>query len=164
MIARRPLSQRVVLAVGSMGYVGFSPVASGTITVAVWGPPLFYLMHAWPWPQYLAVWAVLTLAAVWLSGRGDQILAEKDSSKMVVDEIVGYQLAVFTLPFTWQILAVSFFLERAIDIAKIPPANIIEDRVPGGWGVVGDDVIAGLYTLAILRLVIYFRPEWLGVS
>ena len=80
---------------------------------------------------------------------------------MVVDEIAGYLVAVIALPFTWKIVLLSFALERAIDIAKVPPANIIEKRVPGGWGVVLDDIVAGLYTLGIIHTLMHFYPELL---
>jgi len=153
---------QLVLFCGSLGYVGFVPLASGTISVAIWGIPLFYLMHTLSWPVYLIITVVFFFVAVWLSGKGDQILCEKDSRKMVVDEIAGYMVAVFLLPFTWQVVVLSFLLERAIDITKIPPANIIEAKVPGGWGVVLDDIIAGLYTLGIMHILWYFFPNWLS--
>ena len=62
---------------------------------------------------------------------------------------------------TWPVLVAAFFIERAIDIAKIWPANWIERKLPGGWGVVLDDVMAGLYTLAILHAVHKWQPGWL---
>ncbi len=157
----RPLRQRLILCAGSLGYLGYVPIASGTVSVLVLGIPLFFMMHRLPWAWYLAGWLAFSGLAIWLSGVGDRLLGEKDSSKMVVDEIAGYLLAVFTLPFTWQVVVLSFVLERAIDIAKIFPANVIEKRLPGGWGVVLDDLVAGVYTLAIMRLLLTFFPEWL---
>ena len=59
----------------------------------------------------------------------------------------------------------AFFVERMIDIVKVPPANYVERRWPGGWGVVGDDVVAGLYTCALLHLIIWYKPlaMWVGL-
>jgi phosphatidylglycerophosphatase A len=54
-------------------------------------------------------------------------------------------------------------VERAIDIIKVPPAPWIERRVPGGWGVVLDDVVAGAYTQLLLRAVLLIHPALLGV-
>lgn len=167
--ARNPMFDRVVLFVASLAYLGFVPVASGTVAVAVVGIPLHLLLVAdWGldlgWQVYAVVCVVLTLVAVWLATHADRILGEKDSRKSVIDEIPGYLIALIGLPITWQIVLAAFLLERAIDIAKVPPADIIERRVPGGWGVVLDDVVAGLYTLGLLHIGVWVVPSWLGVG
>ncbi len=78
---------------------------------------------------------------------------------LVWDELAGYMVAVVGLPFTWQLALAAFLIERILDILKIPPANWIEDHVPGGWGVVGDDIIAGLYTCGILHAIARAAPS-----
>ena len=83
--------------------------------------------------------------------------ATVDDNRWVLDELVGFAVAMTAVPATWQLIVLGFFLERGIDIVKVPPANLIEQKVPGGWGVVGDDVIAGLYTLALLHALV---PEY----
>ncbi len=163
----RSRSARLLLLVGSLGYLGFAPVASGTLSVAVVGVPLYGVLIAvleLGWKPYLAVVAALTLLAVWISGRVDQLLGEKDSSKNVIDELPGFLIALIAVPPTWHLVLAAFLLERAIDIAKIWPANWIERRLPGGWGVVLDDVVAGLYTLAILHLTVFLAPGWVGLG
>lgn len=155
--------QRSLLWVGSVGPLGHAP-ASGTVTVAVVGIPFFWLSRSWSLEVYLVVTVVFTAASVWLHDRGDAILGEKDSRRLVWDELCGFMVAVVLVPFTWQTVLVAFFAERIIDIVKVPPANWIEDRVKGGLGVVGDDVIAGLYTLGLLNLLIHFMPQWMGVG
>jgi len=72
-------------------------------------------------------------------------------------------VAVTLVPFTWQTAVGAFLLERLIDIVKVPPANIIERAWPGGWGVVGDDVVAGLYTWAILQGLCHFAGSIMGL-
>lgn len=160
----RSRPQRALLLIGSLGPLGHAP-ASGTVTVAVVGVPLFWLMHDWSTSAYLATTVALTAVSVWIHQTGDRILGEKDSRRLVWDELVGFAIAVALIArFTWQIAAIAFFLERAIDIAKVPPANWIERRWPGGYGVVGDDVVAGLYTCAILHALIRWFPTLLGIS
>jgi len=110
---------------------------------------------------YLPCLCALTLVAVWIHQRGDAILKAKDSGLLVWDEIVGFLLAVTALPFTWKLALVAFLVERALDIFKVPPAKWIEDHWPGGWGVVGDDLMAGLYTLGALHLAAKIFPDWL---
>lgn len=159
----RTPGQRILLLIGSVGPLGYAP-ASGTVTVAVAGIPLLWALHTLPLAAYLAVTAALTAAAVVVHDAGDRILGEKDSRKLVWDELAGFMVAMTLVPFTWQLVTIGFFLERLIDIAKIPPANLIEKHVPGGWGVVGDDLMAGAYTCAILHLLIHYAPAWVGVT
>ena len=164
--ASRTVAQHVMLFVGSLAYLGFVPIASGTVAVAVVGLPLYWLLIPYlqlSWPLYTAIVVVLTLVAIWVAGHTDRILNEKDSSKNVIDEIPGFLIALVALPATWQIVTAAFFLERAIDIAKIWPANWIERHLPRGWGVVLDDVVAGLYVLILLHLGTHLMPGWFGL-
>lgn len=155
--------KRALIHIGSLGPLGHLP-ASGTVTVALLGVPLFAVMH--PLPPLLYVVATLVFAglAVGVHHLGDSILACKDSPILVWDELVGFLFAVAFVPFTWQLALLAFLLERTIDILKIPPANWVEAHVPGGWGVVGDDVIAGIYTCGIVHLVAYTVPAWVGLT
>ena len=154
-------AQRALLWTGSIGPLGHAP-ASGTVTVAVVGIPLYYLAHTWPGWAYAIVVAVFSLASVWLHQQGDRLLGVKDSRKLVWDEIAGYLVAVAFLPFSWWLVLLSFLIERTLDIVKVPPANWIERRWPGGWGVVGDDIVAGLYALAILHILVRLFPSLAG--
>lgn len=162
--AARSTYDRILLFIGSMAYIGFVPVASGTVTVAVWGVPLALLLLVvlnMGVIAYVAFIIAFTLVSIWIAGEADRVLNEKDSKRNVIDELPGYLIALVGLPMTWPVLVAAFFIERAIDIVKIWPANWIERRLPGGWGVVLDDVMAGLYTLAILHVVYWIRPNWL---
>jgi phosphatidylglycerophosphatase A len=141
--------QRALLWIGSLGPLGHLP-ASGTCTVAVVGLPLFYVTSPWPLLVRVLSAIALTAAAVWVHHVGDRILGQKDSRKLVWDELAGYMIATTMLPFSWPAAAAAFVIERIIDIVKVPPARWIERTWPGGWGVVGDDVVAGLYTYLLL--------------
>ena len=160
----RGLRQRWLLLIGSVGPLGHCP-ASGTVTVAVIGVPLVWLAdrYAVPLWAYLVATAVLTLAGVWIHQVGDRILGEKDSRKLVIDELVGYVVAMTAVTPTWKLLLVGLFLERAIDIVKVWPASWAEKHLPGGWGVVGDDVVAGLYTLIVLHVIVALVPAYAGL-
>ena len=161
MAKRRTPFQRILLLVGSIGPLGYAP-ASGTVTVALVGVPLYLLMqHFLSTPLYVAFVVALALVSVWVHQVGDRILGEKDSRKLVLDELVGFMVAMTAVHPVWPLIALGFCLERALDIAKVFPANIVERKAPGGWGVVGDDVVAGLYTLAVLHLLCHL---FLGVT
>jgi phosphatidylglycerophosphatase A len=155
--------ERVIILVGSIGPLGHLP-ASGTVTVAVVGVPLFRLMHSWPRLTYALVTCVFIALSIWIHHVGDRILGEKDSRKLVWDELAGFLVAVAFVPFTWQLALLALLFERVLDIVKVPPANWIERSWPGGWGVVGDDLVAGLYTCAILHTLIRLTPTWLGTG
>lgn len=150
-------ADRLLIIAGSIGPLGRIP-ASGTVTVAVVGIPLFWLTRGLPLALYIPLLVVFLIASVWIHQRGDAILGEKDSRRLVWDEVAGFMVAVIGLPFTWQTVVVAFFLERALDIFKFWPGKWVEDHWPGGWGVVGDDVVAGLYTLLIMHALIHFAP------
>lgn len=153
----------IILFIGSLCYTGFVPFASGTVAVALWGVPLAYLLLEVlqiSAPIYAVICVVFTLVSVWVAGESDRVLNEKDSKKNVIDEIPGYLIALIGLPATAPVLIVAFFIERAIDIVKVWPANVIERRFPGGWGVVMDDVVAGIYTAIILHLLAWLKPTW----
>lgn len=156
-------AQKMLLFAGSLGPLGHLP-ASGTVTVAVVGLPLFWLCDAVRWELFVAGTVAFTVAAVWLHGAGDRILGEKDSRRLVWDELAGFLVAIAFVPFTWQLAVIALLLERFLDITKFPPAKWIEDHWPGGYGVVGDDIVAGLYTCAILHSLIRYAPaSWLGL-
>jgi phosphatidylglycerophosphatase A len=155
--------QKWLLRIGSIGPLGHAP-ASGTVAVAVAGIPLYLLMQRFlPVWAYVAVTTVFALVAVWVHGAGDRILGEKDSRKLVLDELAGFFVAMIGVPPTWPLVLGGFLLERALDIVKVPPANWIERRWPGGWGVVGDDLVAGLYALIFLQAAIRWVPAWGGL-
>lgn len=79
----------------------------------------------------------------------------EDPSKVVIDEIVGVWIAMIGVPFSWLNLALAFGLFRLFDIQK--PLGIRRmERLPGGWGVMMDDVLAGVYANVVLQATLYF--------
>lgn len=155
--------RRWLLAIGSCGYLGYLP-ASGTVAVAVVAVPLYAGSASLPTSVYIPIVAAFTALAVWVHDRGDRILGEKDSGKLVFDELVGYWIAMVALPVTWQLIVLGFVVERVFDVLKLWPANVLERRVPGGWGVVLDDVVAGLYACGVLHAISRFLPGWVGIA
>jgi phosphatidylglycerophosphatase A len=90
--------------------------------------------------------------AIWSADEAAKILKQKDPQRVVIDEIVGFLLANFLMPPSAAALLGSFVLFRFFDIAKIFPIDRIE-RLPGGAGIVLDDVMAGFYALMCLRVI-----------
>jgi len=100
--------------------------------------------------------SVLTLLAVYASSEGERIFDRKDSPRIVIDEIVGLLWSLALVGPTAGRIAAAFFLFRLFDIVKPPPARWCQDRLPGGWGVVMDDVAAGVWANVALQVALYF--------
>jgi phosphatidylglycerophosphatase A len=104
------------------------------------------------------VLVVVTALGVWAAGEAERALGAKDPGAIVVDEVAGMTLSVLALPPTPGLLLAGFLLFRLFDVLKPFPANVAQ-RLPGGLGVMIDDVIAGLYALVLL--VVARRVGWL---
>ncbi|HEX7539514.1 MAG TPA: phosphatidylglycerophosphatase A [Syntrophales bacterium] len=134
---------------------GYSPFAPGTAGTLV-GIPLYLALSSLSWPLYLVSVSVLTLLAVYASGEAERIFDMKDSPRIVIDEIVGLLWSLAFVGPTIGRIVLAFFLFRFFDIVKPPPARWCQDRLPGGWGVVMDDVAAGIWANAVLQVVLIF--------
>jgi phosphatidylglycerophosphatase A len=94
--------------------------------------------------------------ACWAAGEAERIFQEQDSKRIVIDEAVGFLVTMTALPPTWPYLIGGFCLFRCFDILKPPPIRLIERKVKGGYGVVLDDVLAGIYAQISLRIIAAF--------
>jgi len=134
---------------------GYIPIMPGTCGSLV-GVGLFWLLkdlHAAP---YLVTIATFTVFACWVAGQADLVMGTKDNQKIVIDEIVGIFVTMALVPVSWKSLLAGFVLFRIFDIWKPFPVRLLQDKVPGGWGVVGDDVMAGVYANLILQVARHF--------
>jgi phosphatidylglycerophosphatase A len=100
----------------------------------------------------VALCAFVAVSA-WLCRKAEEIFTEKDSPKIVIDEIAGFLVANFLSPADLETVAVAFLLFRFFDIMKVFPASWAETLE---HGVIMDDLIAGAYTLAALRPLFYW--------
>lgn len=134
---------------------GFSPFASGTVgTLAA--IPFFLILSALPLPLYLLTLLGFFFFSCWTAGHAEEIFGEKDSGKIVIDEVIGYLITMTAVPPSWVAIVAGFLLFRFFDITKIPPARFFDRKVKNGYGVVLDDVVAGLYACISLHLVLRF--------
>lgn len=107
-------------------------------------------------PEGAGFWPVLALGvlgASWAAGRAETALGAHDDPRIVVDETVGFWVAAAGLPRTFGALAAAFALFRIFDATKPPPCRRLE-ALPGGFGVVMDDVGAGVYANLLTRLAL----------
>ncbi len=129
--------------------VGKIPVAPGTFgTVA--GIPLCLLVAAIePQTAALAILVFLVLA-VWAAGRGAKVLGARDPGSIIVDEMAGMLVTLWGIPINGAVLIAGFILFRLLDILKPYPIRRLE-KLPGGIGIVADDVAAGIVANILLR-------------
>lgn len=97
----------------------------------------------------------LFVLGVWSSHRAEQALG-KDSGHIVIDEFCGYLISVLFVPKSIYYLIAAFILFRIFDIFKPPPIRKVEKAVPGGAGIMLDDVLAGIYANLCIQLWVYF--------
>ena len=149
--------RRFIVLLATWWGVGFCPLAPGTLgTLAA--IPLFLILSLFPLWLYLLCVFGLALLACWVAGRGEVIFGGHDPHAIVIDEVVGFLAVMIALPPTWPSLLAGFILFRAFDVIKPPPIRFLERTVPGGYGVVIDDVMAALYAHIALRILFLFLP------
>lgn len=134
----------VVVALASGFGTGYAPVASGTFGTLV-GIPLAWALDGLGGFTWCVAAVAITLFACWIAGQAESVFGEKDSGKIVIDEVAGYVVAMAFLPATAGHLTAAFFLFRLFDVLKPPPARQFERTLPGGYGVVMDDIAAGVW-------------------
>ncbi|MDD5132126.1 MAG: phosphatidylglycerophosphatase A [bacterium] len=133
-------------------YLGYIPIAPGTVGGSLLGVGIYLLISQHNLVNLIVTLAV-TLLAIWSSGKAEEIFGKKDDQRIVIDETAGMLVAMLWLPDKSMLyLGLGFAVFRVMDIVK--PLGIKKlQAIKGGWGVVADDVAAGLITNIILRIV-----------
>ena len=131
---------------------GFSPLAPGTMGTLTAIPMAWAVAHAGPW-AFLAATVVIAAIGTLAADVFQKAHGTDDDQRIVVDEVAGYFVTLLLVPHTGVHLALAFVLFRLFDIWKPWPVRLIDRTVGGGWGVVADDLAAGVYgALALLAL------------
>ena len=149
------MKNSIAKAIATVCGVGYFPVAPGTAATAVGAGVALLLCHS-PLMYCIVLFALLVLGII-ASEVVEKQLNAKDPGIVVIDEVVGVMIAFWGLPLTWPVMISGFFLFRAFDMFKIYPINKLEAK-PGGWGIMLDDVMAGLYT----NLILHIALRWAG--
>jgi phosphatidylglycerophosphatase A len=149
--ARSSISSQVARSIAFLFGVGLSPVAPGTLATVAAVPLVVFLATLGPL-LYAAVTIVMMVTAIWLAGQVERELGVVDPSAIVIDEVIGFIVAMAFLPMEYLVLVAAFALFRFFDICKPPPIGWIERRFAGGFAIVIDDVVAGLMTNVIIQI------------
>lgn len=141
--------------IASCCYIGYTPVAPGTIASLVAIATLYFLPPLSLFTHFIIL-NILFITGAIVSEKISIQTKTRDAAFIVIDEWFGMWLALFLAPKNLWIYLAAFVLFRIFDIAKPYPISYIENNTPGGLGVMLDDATAGLFTLAILQIVVLF--------
>jgi phosphatidylglycerophosphatase A len=141
----------LIPALGSFFYVGYLPLIPGTFG-SLTGVALFFSVRGSPHACILLALA-MTLLGFMVCGRAEVIAGKKDASHIVIDEVSGMLLSLLFIPYDIRLLLLGFLLFRILDSLKPFPAGYLQ-KLPGSLGIMSDDIVAAVYTNAILQFVL----------
>lgn len=151
---------QLALLIASFGYVGFFPVAPGTAgslaALALFAGVRWVGMPAF---ELAAIAAVLAIG-IWSAHGAERALGRKDPGPVVIDEVLGMLITLALLPVSLTGVLAGFLLFRLFDVVKPFPADRLE-HLPGGYGIMLDDAMAGVYAHLVLRVCLWWMPTWL---
>ncbi|MFT5758487.1 MAG: phosphatidylglycerophosphatase A [Alteromonadaceae bacterium] len=131
---------------------GLMPKAPGTFgTLAA--IPLYFLMMPLSSLYYAAIVLLICISGIYICGKAASDAGVHDHGAIVWDEIAGFLITMFMVPVSWQSIVVGFLLFRIFDIFKPWPISYIDKNVHGGFGIMFDDVLAGIFALACMHLI-----------
>lgn len=139
--------------VGSGFFTGYIPFASGTFGSLF--ALVIYLIPGFENPTILlTLISLFSIIGIYVGSKFEQVYG-KDPAQCTIDEFVGMWITLLFVPkYIWYIV-IAFVIWRILDIVKPFPVNILE-KIKGGWGIMLDDIVAGLYSLILVHIIIYF--------
>lgn len=153
------MKKEIIKFIATLGGVGYLPIFGGTAGSVV--GMLYFIVIGKGSLLYASV-AVGILASLMVAGPAEKIFDAKDSRRIVIDDFTGMLVSYLFIPDAYHpgwIVAV-FLLFRVFDSVKLYPINKIEEQ-PGSWGVLGDDIVAGIYagicTLILQKMLTFFH-------
>ena len=138
--------------IATLGFIGYMPYAPGTAGTAA---GLLFVLLLKIDDINLSIVTIFIFFIGTLTAHYAEKQLGKDSTHIVIDELCGYMISVIFIPKSIGYLIAAFILFRIFDIFKPPPIRAIERNVPGGAGIMLDDVLAGIYANVCLQLWIY---------
>jgi phosphatidylglycerophosphatase A len=153
--------------IATAGGAGYSPIAPGTCGTAVAVPIVWALASLGPlW--FCAITIVITAIGIWAATISDDFWGTHDSGRIVIDEVAGFFVTMaFVDRGSAAALGFGFILFRAFDIIKPPPVRWLDQNLPRGWGVVLDDIAAGIMGCAVMLFLDHYEvlssfDAWFG--
>ena len=150
---------RLAVFLATVAYCGYFPIAPGTAGSAA--GLLVYLLVAWAGSPIVEVAAIALVfaAGAWAATHAERFFGGIDPGPVVIDEVLGMLITLAFIPAGWQAMLAGFFLFRVFDVIKPFPADRLE-KFHGGFGIMADDAMAGVYANLALRGLIWLAPDW----
>ena len=134
------------------------PIAPGTAGSVVGVALVVGLQALGSVPVDLVALAAVLVLGVWSAGVVERDLGRTDPGAVVIDEVAGMLVTLLWVPVGWMGIVVGFLVFRILDIIKPFPVRTVE-RLPGGWGIMADDVAAGVYAQIVVRFALWVAPD-----
>ena len=151
-ILKKSFKDKFCMVISNLFGVGYTPLMPGTAScIVAFGCKLLIPNQVW----FVIFTVISIILAYTCSTRAEEIYQEKDCKKIVIDDFAGMLLTYIFIPCDFRLLIPGFFLFRMFDMFKVPPANKLE-KYRGAKGIVGDDLVAGLYALILLHIARLF--------
>jgi phosphatidylglycerophosphatase A len=131
---------------------GLAAKMPGTFGTLAALPLVVLLSHFSSFSVYLIVTILVCVLGIWICGKTAEDMGVHDDSSIVWDEVAGMLITMLAVPLSWQTVLVGFILFRFFDILKPWPISYLDKHVDGGFGIMVDDVLAGLFAVACLHL------------
>jgi phosphatidylglycerophosphatase A len=155
------LLRRLGVFIATCAHVGYAPVAPGTFGSAV-GLVIYYLVRRQGSTMVeLATIGVILLVGLWAATEAEHHFGGIDPGPVVIDEVIGMLITLALIPVTVAGAVTGFLIFRVLDVVKPWPARRLE-HLPGGFGIVLDDVMAGVYGNLIMMVLVRVLPGWLS--
>lgn len=132
--------------------MGWFPLAPGTVASLAIALFFWFLIPVETLPQYATIFALFVGARVTL-GLLVRKYGSYDASCIVLDEFLGMAIAIFLVPKVWWLYLIAFVIFRILDIVKPWPISWIDSNIKGAYGIILDDVVAGIGALLITHLI-----------
>ncbi len=151
--------EKAVLFLATGFYVGNISPAPGTLGSLI-GLALCFLLAGIQLPPAIILAVLFIGFAVWIAHVAEKTLKKKDPGCIVIDEVAGMVVTLIGLPFNLTTAVIGFIIFRILDILKPFPIRTLDKRLPGGIGIVADDVVAGIFANIILRVLLYISDKY----
>lgn len=151
---KNSISQELIKIISSVFYIGYSPFLAGTMaSLAAFLGYLFFIRSNCA--LHMALVCVITVVGFLVSGKAEKIWGRKDAREIVIDDFNGMLIGLLFIPYSLKLSIFGFIVFRIMDGLKPYPIYKME-KLEGAWGVMGDDLMAGLYTIITLQLFLKF--------
>ncbi|MFH1288905.1 MAG: phosphatidylglycerophosphatase A [bacterium] len=133
-------------------FVGYSPVAPGTFGTLI-GIPFYLIFSLKGYKVYIIFTLLFLILGIKISSIAERLFNEHDSQKIIIDEIAGFLITMLFIPLKIKFIILGFIFFRIMDIWKPVPIYNLQ-KLPGGFGIMADDIMAGIYSNIILQILV----------